>query len=47
MHGARDACRRSTACTDNAAMIALVAKGKFDLGEFSDPSMDATPNMSL
>ena len=36
-----------TACTDNAAMIALVAKRKFDLGEFSDPSMDATPNMSL
>ncbi|WP_293846993.1 tRNA (adenosine(37)-N6)-threonylcarbamoyltransferase complex transferase subunit TsaD [uncultured Parolsenella sp.] len=36
-----------TACTDNAAMIALVAKRKFDLGEFSDPSMDAIPNMSL
>lgn len=36
-----------TACTDNAAMIALVAKRKFDLSEFSDPSMDATPNMSL
>ena len=36
-----------TACTDNAAMIALVAKRKFDLDEFSDPSMDATPNMSL
>lgn len=36
-----------TACTDNAAMIALVAKRKFDLGEFSDPSMDAVPNMSL
>ena len=36
-----------TACTDNAAMIALVAKRKFDLGEFSDPFMDATPNMSL
>ena len=36
-----------TACTDNAAMIALVAKRKFDLGEFSDPSMDATPSMSL
>ena len=36
-----------TACTDNAAMIALVAKRKFDLGEFSDPSMDAAPNMSL
>ena len=36
-----------TACTDNAAMIALVAKRKLDLGEFSDPSMDATPNMSL
>ena len=36
-----------TACTDNAAMIALVAKRKFDLGEFSDLSMDATPNMSL
>ena len=36
-----------TACTDNAAMIALVAKRKFDLGELSDPSMDATPNMSL
>lgn len=36
-----------TACTDNAAMIALVAKRKFDLGEFSDLSMDAIPNMSL
>lgn len=36
-----------TVCTDNAAMIALVAKRKFDLGGFSDLSMDATPNMSL
>ena len=36
-----------TACTDNAAMIALVAKRKFDLGEFADLKMDADPNMSL
>ena len=36
-----------TACTDNAAMIALVAKRKFDLGELADLKMDADPNMSL
>ena len=36
-----------SACTDNAAMIALVAKRKFDRGELADLSMDADPNMSL
>lgn len=36
-----------TACTDNAAMIVLVAKRKYDLGEFATLRMDADPNMSL
>ena len=36
-----------SACTDNAAMIALVAKRKFDRGELADLRMDADPNMSL
>lgn len=36
-----------SACTDNAAMIALVAKRKFDAGEFSQLTMDADPNMSI
>ncbi|WP_308002521.1 tRNA (adenosine(37)-N6)-threonylcarbamoyltransferase complex transferase subunit TsaD [uncultured Parolsenella sp.] len=36
-----------SACTDNAAMIALVAKRRFDRGELSDLHMDADPNMSL
>ena len=36
-----------SACTDNAAMIALVAKRKYDLGELGDLHMDADPNMSL
>ena len=35
------------ACTDNAAMIAVVAREKFKRGEFSDFSIDADPNMSL
>ena len=35
------------ACTDNAAMIALVARRKLGLGEVSDLRMDAEPNMSL
>lgn len=36
-----------SACTDNAAMIALVAKRKFDAGDVSQLDMDADPNMSL
>ncbi|WP_307739439.1 tRNA (adenosine(37)-N6)-threonylcarbamoyltransferase complex transferase subunit TsaD [uncultured Parolsenella sp.] len=36
-----------SACTDNAAMIALVAKRKFDRGELAGLHMDADPNMSL
>lgn len=35
------------ACTDNAAMIAVVAREKFLKGEFSDFSIDADPNMTL
>ena len=35
------------ACTDNAAMIAVVAREKFQRGEFSDFSIDADPNMTL
>ena len=36
-----------SACTDNAAMIALVAKRKFDRGELADLTADADPNMGL
>ena len=36
-----------SACTDNAAMIALVARRKFDLGQTSPLSADAMPNMEL
>ncbi len=36
-----------SACTDNAAMIALVARRKFDLGQTSPLSADAVPNMEL
>ena len=36
-----------SACTDNAAMIALVAKGKFERGEFSPLTADADPDMGL
>jgi tRNA A37 threonylcarbamoyltransferase TsaD len=36
-----------SACTDNAAMIALVAKRKFDLGQTSDLKADALPNLEL
>ena len=35
------------ACTDNAAMIAEVARRKFDRGEFSALDIDADPNMTL
>ena len=35
------------ACTDNAAMIAEVARGKFARGEFSSFDVDADPNMTL
>ena len=35
------------ACTDNAAMIAEVARGKFQRGEFSPFNVDADPNMTL
>ena len=35
------------ACTDNAAMIAVVARRKFERGEFADFSVDADPNMTL
>ena len=36
-----------SACTDNAAMIALVAKGKLERGETSPLTADADPNMGL
>ena len=35
------------ACTDNAAMIALVAKRRFERGELADLTADADPNMRL
>ena len=35
------------ACTDNAAMIAEVARRKFQRGEFSSFDIDADPNMTL
>lgn len=35
------------ACTDNAAMIALVAKRKFERGQTSPLTADAAPNMEL
>lgn len=35
------------ACTDNAAMIALVALRDYKAGRLADLSMDADPNMSL
>ena len=35
------------ACTDNAAMIAEVARRKFERGEFAPLSIDADPNMTL
>lgn len=35
------------ACTDNAAMIALVAKRAFERGEFAGLDADADPNMEL
>ena len=36
-----------SACTDNAAMIALVAKRKLECGETSPLTADADPNMGL
>ncbi len=36
-----------SACTDNAAMIALVAKGKLERGETSPLTADADPNMGV
>ena len=36
-----------SACTDNAAMIALVARRKFDLGQTSPLTADALPNLEL
>ena len=36
-----------SACTDNAAMIALVARRKFDRGEMAPLTADAVPNMEL
>lgn len=36
-----------SACTDNAAMIAVVAREKFLRGEFSALDIDADPNMTL
>ena len=36
-----------SACTDNAAMIALVARRKFDRGETVPLTADAVPNMEL
>ena len=35
------------ACTDNAAMIAVVAREKFGRGEFASFDVDADPNMTL
>lgn len=35
------------ACTDNAAMIAVVAREKYARGEFSPLDVDADPNMTL
>ena len=35
------------ACTDNAAMIAVVAREKFLRGEFASFTVDADPNMTL
>lgn len=35
------------ACTDNAAMIAEVARRKFERGEFASLNIDADPNMTL
>lgn len=35
------------ACTDNAAMIAVVAREKYLRGEFSSFTVDADPNMTL
>ena len=35
------------ACTDNAAMIAEVARRKFQEGDFSGFDVDADPNMTL
>lgn len=35
------------ACTDNAAMIAVVAREKFQRGEFAPLDIDADPNMTL
>lgn len=35
------------ACTDNAAMIAVVAREKFLRGEFAPMNVDADPNMTL
>ena len=35
------------ACTDNAAMIAEVARRKFREVDFAPFSMDADPNMTL
>ncbi|MEE8715561.1 MAG: tRNA (adenosine(37)-N6)-threonylcarbamoyltransferase complex transferase subunit TsaD [Coriobacteriales bacterium] len=37
----------TSACTDNAAMIALVAKGKLERGETSPLTVDADPNLEL
>ena len=36
-----------SACTDNAAMIALVARRKFDLGQTAPLTSDALPNLEL
>lgn len=35
------------ACTDNAAMIAVVAREKYLRGEFAEFTVDADPNMTL
>lgn len=37
----------TNACTDNAAMIAVVAREKYLRGEFSSFDVDADPNMTL
>ena len=37
----------TNACTDNAAMIAVVARERYLRGEFAELDIDADPNMTL
>jgi N6-L-threonylcarbamoyladenine synthase len=36
-----------SACTDNAAMIALVGLRRFEAGQTDELTMDAQPNLDL